>query len=65
MEENEISNLDAWDVIDENKNEEECALSFLYKKAENQMYKGNYIEAIDLYEMAANLGFIKAQVLFS
>lgn len=61
MQENEISNIDTLDVIGENNNEEEGAFSALYKKAENQMYKGNYREAIDLYEMAANLGVIEAQ----
>ncbi|MCM3765485.1 tetratricopeptide repeat protein [Neobacillus niacini] len=61
MQEHEFSNINSWDVIGENNNEEEDAFSSLYKKAENQMYKGNYREAIDLYEMAANLGVIEAQ----
>ncbi|WP_052353833.1 tetratricopeptide repeat protein [Neobacillus jeddahensis] len=61
MEENKLSNIDVWNVIGENNNEEEGASSVLYNKAENQMYKGNYRKAIDLYEMAANLGFVKAQ----
>lgn len=61
MEENGFFKIDEWEVTGENNNEEEGAFSVLYEKAENQMYKGNYREAIDLYEMAANLGVIKAQ----
>jgi uncharacterized protein len=61
MKENELSNIDVWNVIGENNNDEEGASLVLYNKAENQMYKGNYRKAIDLYEMAANLGFVKAQ----